>query len=95
LIFSDTYELDPNGARLVLTAGNIWLSAIAGIPAALFLGSASLAARRSRALPSWLVWMGFVLTPLVFLAFPGFGINLFLALIWVLAASIVLLRAPW
>jgi hypothetical protein len=39
--------------------------------------------------------MGFVLTPLVFLAFPGFGINLFLALIWVLAASIVLLRAPW
>jgi hypothetical protein len=95
LVFSDTYKLDPNGARLILTAGNIWLSAIAGIPAALLLASASLAARRSRALPSWLVWLGFVLTPLVFLAFPGFGANLSLFLLWVLVTSLVLLlRRP-
>jgi hypothetical protein len=79
----------------VLTAGNTWLSAIAGIPAALLLGSASLAARRTKALPSWLVWLGFVFTPLVFLAFPGFGANLFLFLVWVLVTSLVLLlRRP-
>lgn len=92
LVFSDRFELDPDTARVVLTIGNIWMPAVAGIAGALFLGAASLASRRTGLLPGWLVWIGFVLTPLVFAAFPGFGINLYLLAVWVLLVSIVLLR---
>ena len=90
--FSDTFELDPDTARIVLTIGNVWLSAISGIPGALFVGAASLASRRAAFLPGWLTWTGFVLTPLSMLAFPGFGANGLLPLVWVFLASIVLLR---
>lgn len=92
LTFTDTFELDPDTARVVLTIGNIWIPAFAGIPGALFLGAASLAARRAGFLPGWLVWVGFVLTPLAFLAFPGYGINVYLVAVWILLVSIVLLR---
>jgi hypothetical protein len=92
LVFSDRFELDPDTARIVLTIGNIWMPAFAGVPGALFLAAASLASRRTGFLPGWLVWVGFVLTPLVFLAYPGFGINTYLAAVWVLLVSIVLLR---
>lgn len=90
--FTDTFELDPDTARIVLMIGNIWLPAISGIPGALFVGAASLGSRRAGFLPAWLTWTGFVLTPLSILAFPGFGANSYLALVWVLLASLVLLR---
>ena len=90
--FSDTFELDPDTARIVLMIGNIWLPAISGIPGALFVGAACLAARRVGFLPGWLTWTGFVLTPLSVLAFPGFGANSYLPVVWVLLTSIVLLR---
>jgi hypothetical protein len=92
LVFSDTFELDPDTARIVSTIGNIWIPAVAGIPGAVFLGVTSFACRRARLLPTWLVWLGLILTPFVFLAWPGFGINTFLLLAWVLLASIVLLK---
>jgi len=91
-LFSDTFELDPDTARVVLMIGNIWLPAISGIPGALFMGAASLASRRAGFLPAWLTWTGFVLTPLSVLAWPGFGINGYLAVLWVLLVSIWLLR---
>jgi hypothetical protein len=90
--FSDTFELDPDTARIVLMIGNIWLPAISGIPGALFIGAASLASRRARLLPGWLTWTGFVLTPLSALAFPAWGANSYLPVVWVLLVSIVLLR---
>ena len=90
--YSDTFELDPDTARIVLMIGNVWLPAISGIPGALFMGAASLASRRAGFLPAWLTWTGFVLTPLSVLAFPGFGTNGYLAVLWVLLVSIVLLR---
>ncbi|MGH3136438.1 MAG: hypothetical protein ACRDPV_08095 [Gaiellaceae bacterium] len=90
--FSDTFELDPDTARIVLMIGNIWLPAISGIPGALLVGAASLASRRERFLPGWLTWTGFVMTPLSVLAWPGFGINGELAVLWVFLVSIVLLR---
>lgn len=77
---------------MVLTIGNIWIPAFAGVPGALYLGATSLACRRARLLPTWLAWLGFVLTPLVFLAFPGLGIDVYLLEVWVLLTSIVLLR---
>ena len=92
LVFSDTFELDPDTARIVLTIGNIWLPAFAGVPGALYLGATSLACRRTGLLPGWLVWLGLALTPLVFLAWPGFGINTYLLAVWVLLVSVVLLR---
>ena len=90
--FSDTFELDPDTARIVLMIGNIWLPAISGIPGGLFVAAACVAGRRAGFLPGWLTWTGFVLTPLSVLAFPGFGANSFLPVLWVLLASIVLLR---
>jgi hypothetical protein len=92
LIFSDNFQLDPDTARIVLTIGNIWIPAFAGIPGAVFLGVTSFACRRTGLLPTWLVWVGFVLTPLMLLAYPGFGINTYLVVVWILLASIVLLR---
>jgi len=92
LIFSDTFELDPDTARIVSTIGNIWIVAFAGIPGAAFLGMTAFACRRTRLLPTWLVWVGFALTPFVALAYPGFGLNTLLLLVWILLVSIVLLR---
>lgn len=88
--FSDTFELDPDTARIVLMIGNIWLPTISGIPGALFLGAASLASRRTRSLPGWVTWTGFVLAPLSVL--PAFGANAYAAVLWVLLASVVLVR---
>ncbi len=90
--FSDTFELDPDTARVVLMIGNIWVPAISGIPGALFVGAASLASRRAGLLPGWLTVTGLVLTPLSVLAYPGFGANGFVVVVWVFLASIVLLR---
>jgi hypothetical protein len=67
------------------------LPAFAGV-GAVYLGTTSLACRQTGLLPGWLVWLGFVLTPLVFLAWPGFGINTYLIAVWVLLARVVLLR---
>jgi hypothetical protein len=96
LTFSDTFELDPETARIVLMIGNIWLPAISGIPGALFLGAASLAAHRAGFLPRWLTAIGFLLTPLSALAVPGYGANAYLPVLWVLLTSVVLLlrRSP-
>lgn len=93
LIFSDRFQLDPDSARLVLTIGNVWMPAFSGIPAAFFLAAGSLAARRGAVLPSWLTWTGFVLVVPSVLVVPGFGANGFVVLLWVLLASIVLLRS--
>ena len=92
--FSDTFELDADTARIVLTIGNIWLPAISGIPSALFIGAACFAARRARFFPGWLTWTGFVLAVLSLLAFPGLGANSFALFIFVFLACIVLLRRP-
>jgi hypothetical protein len=90
--YSDSFELDPDTARIVLTIGNVWLPAISGVPGALFVAAGSLASRRVGFLPGWLTWTGFVLAPLSALAFPGFGVNSYLPVVWVLLASIVLIR---
>jgi hypothetical protein len=89
-IFSDTFELDPDTARIVLTIGNIWLPAVSGAPGGLFVGAAALAARRARLLPGWVTWAGLVLAPLSVV--PAFGANSYLPVLWVLLASIPLLR---
>jgi hypothetical protein len=92
LAFTDELDLDPDTARIVLTIGNIWLPAFAGIPGALYLAATSLACRRTGLLPGWLAWLGLALAPLAFAAFPGFAINTYLVAAWILLASVVLVR---
>jgi hypothetical protein len=50
-VFSDTFELDPDTARVVLTIGNIWLLSFAGAIGALLVGAASLAPPRDEHKP--------------------------------------------
>lgn len=90
-IFSDTFELDPDTARIVLTIGNIWLLSFAGAAASLFVGAVSLASRRNHFLPAWLEWAGLVAAPLMLLALPLFALSAIALLAWVLAVSVVLL----
>jgi hypothetical protein len=93
-IYSDTFELDPDTARIVLMIGNVWLLAIAGVPGALFVGATCLAARQTGFLPAWLVWVGFAVAVLA-LAVLLFGANLIPLTLWVLLVSLVLVRRRW
>ncbi len=90
-VFSDTFELDPDTARIVLTMGNVWLVSFAGASGALLVGTVSLASRRTGVLPGWLAGIGLVLAPLMVLALPLFGLSAIALGIWVLVLSIVLL----
>ncbi len=64
-----------------------------GAAAALTLVSAGLGGARSRALPAWLGWTGVVIgIALFFIA--AFFLPLILLVLWVLIASIVMLRRP-
>ena len=90
-IFSDTFELDPDTGRVVLTAGNIWLVTFAGAVGSAFVGAVSLASRRTGLFPAWLEWAGLVAAPLMLLTLPLFGLPAIALTLWVLGASIVLL----
>jgi hypothetical protein len=88
-VFSDTF--DPDTARVILTAGNIWLVSFAGAVGSLLVGSVSLASRRIDLLPTWLEWAGLVLAPLMLIALPLFGLAAIVLAVWVLAVSLTLL----
>jgi hypothetical protein len=91
LVFSDTFELDPDTARVVLTMGNIWLLSFAGAAGSLLVGATSLASRRVDLLPAWLEWTGLIAAPLILLSLPLFGLGTIAVTVWVLALSAVLL----
>lgn len=91
-VFSDTFELDPDTARIVLTMGNIWLLSFAGATGSLLVGATSLASRRAKLLPAWLEWAGLIASPLILLSLPLFGLSAIAVAIWVLGVSVVLLR---
>jgi hypothetical protein len=90
-VFSDTFELDPDTARVVLTIGNIWLLSFAGATGSLLVGATSLASRRTRLLPAWLEWAGLIASPLILLSLPLFGLGAIAVVVWVLALGVVLL----
>jgi hypothetical protein len=58
----------------------------------LFVGAAAVAARRAEALPGWLVWSGFAVAGLSLLAFPLFGLNAVLVVLWVFLVSVRFVR---
>jgi hypothetical protein len=72
------------------------------LPLALFVGANSLVAVRTRALPLWLAWPGLVVGVVVvsgWVVYPVWFFGLHLSLLWVLIASISLVRRgaaqPW
>ena len=75
-------QFDQIGFALLLVAG--------ALAAGLFVGMASYLARRSGALPGWLTIAGYVVAVLQLVA--SFFFPFLLFLLWVLVASIVLLR---
>jgi hypothetical protein len=89
--FSDTFELDPDTARVVLTMGNIWVLSFAGAIGSVLIAATSLASRRVKLLPSWLEWTGLIASPLILLSLPLFGVATIAVAVWVLAVGIVLL----
>jgi hypothetical protein len=90
-VFSDTFELAPDTARIILTIGNIWLLSFAGATGSLLVGATSLASRRAKLLPAWLEWAGLVASPLMLLSLPLFGVAAIAVVVWVLVFSVVLL----
>jgi multisubunit Na+/H+ antiporter MnhB subunit len=90
-VFSDTFELDADTARIVLTIGNIWLLSFAGATGSLLVGAVSFASRRTTLLPAWLEWAGLIASPLILVSLPLFGLATIAVVVWVLALSLVLL----
>ena len=82
-----------------LTGGTLHVAALG-----LFAGAASLAARRARALPGWICWLGIVLAVPAILSLASlawYPANFFillgrlLAFVWSIAAGIALARGAW
>jgi heme A synthase len=89
--FYDAYRVDPDVVLLVQTLSFAFLG-YALVGAAVLVGSASIAALRSRLLPRWLAVCGLVIA-----AVCAFGewalfvpVPLLLLLLWLLATSVVL-----
>lgn len=90
-VFSDTFELAPDTARIVLTIGNIWLVSFAGATGSLLVAATSYASRRATILPGWLEWAGLIAAPLMLISLPLFGVATIAVVAWVLTVSVVLL----
>ncbi|HEV8296864.1 MAG TPA: hypothetical protein VGQ20_06205 [Acidimicrobiales bacterium] len=92
LKFSDGYELDPGLAVVLSFLGDgAFMASMVAVGAA--TAAAGVIILRTNALPKWLAWIGFALAVLSLPLFPplSFLAALLLA-VWVVAASIVLLR---
>jgi hypothetical protein len=93
--FSDELEVTPDIARLIRHLGAWWLPSLGAMTASLLVAATSLAARRTRFLPAWLTWGGFVVTILLVLSLPLQFFGALIVALWVLATSLVLLaRKP-
>ena len=89
--FTDKFKPDPNTARLFLDAP-FFLVAGAMLGAAAVACATSLVALRTRALPRWLAWYGFVAAAGGLLFVPLYGVTGILVGLWVIATSVVLWR---
>lgn len=85
------FQLDPNSARLVGSIG-YGLFTASMMSAGLLAASLAAASRRAGLLPSWIVWSGFVTAAALVAAYVFLPILLFL--LWIVAASVVLLVRP-
>jgi hypothetical protein len=82
--------LDPQIVRLT-NGASYWLSVYAAVAGGVFVGAASLAGRAVGVFPRWLAYGGYAVM-LIGVASVLFPVGLLLSLLWVLAASIVLMR---
>lgn len=85
----EQFQLDPNVARVVESAG--FLLIVAAVMALSLLALAvGLVARETRTLPTWLAWMSLVTAVLALAA--AMFLPIFLVLLWMLIVSVTLLR---
>jgi hypothetical protein len=89
--FSEDFETSADVARLIRHLGAWWLPSLGAMMASLLVAATSLAARRTRFLPAWLTWTGYVVTILLLLSLPLQFFGTLIAALWVFATSIVLL----
>jgi hypothetical protein len=91
LEFTDEFKPpDPNTARLVRHLGAWWLPSLAAMIATLLVGATSLLARRTRLLPVWLTWIGFVVTVVLLFSLPLQFFGPLVVALWVLVTSVIL-----
>jgi hypothetical protein len=81
--------IDPGVARFLPSLGYGTILVVGGLAAALMVGAASLDWQRSRAMPNWLCWLGFVFA--VVLLFSILFIPMIALILWALIVGIVLL----
>lgn len=86
-------EVDPAAYRLV---DSIFFGLLMhlGVASAVLIAATSVVSMRTGLFPSWLTWGGIVVAVLAFFSVILFGLPLFLVILWVLAVSLMLLRAP-
>ena len=89
--FRDEFQLDPNLARLIETAG-ILLFTGAVMFASVLVTATSVLALRTAVLPNWLGWLGLPVAVALLLAI--FFFPFFVLLAWVLVVSVTLIVRP-
>ncbi|MFQ5968750.1 MAG: DUF4386 family protein [Acidimicrobiia bacterium] len=84
---------DSEGARLAASLAESTMGVATAFAMALLMGATFVIALRHRAIPRWLAWVGAVGAALSLVPqYPIFGFGLAIALFWVAALSIVLIR---
>ena len=82
--------IDPGSARFLPAVGYGSLLVLGGLSGGLIIAIASIHALRGGSLPAWLAWIGIVCAVLLLAAV--FFLPMLLLAVWVLLASVVLLR---
>jgi hypothetical protein len=84
---------DPQtGVGLMLAGGALFVAE--GLGAAILAWAVALGGWRTRQVPGWLVWTGFVLTPLLVYSWILFIIPTLIFLVWLVAVSMMLKNDP-
>lgn len=87
-----SFTLDPDTARILLFSSDLMVIGAGGMAAAAMVAAATLIARRTGVLPKPIVWLGYVLAPVLILSEMTWGVSFAFLLLWVLATSTVMLR---
>jgi hypothetical protein len=91
LEFEQGFTLDPDVYR-ALNAIFLGLLIHEGLAAAVLIGAASLLVLRTRVFTRWLGWTGLAVALVALLSWLVPGLPLVLALVWILVASVLMLR---
>jgi hypothetical protein len=86
------FHVEPNVVRVLLFAGQFAVLGGAAAGGSLLVLASALAARRERALPHAVVIGSYVVSPVLLLSIPLYGVPLGLVLLWIVTVSASLAR---